>query len=89
MKCPKCGYRFKLLASDSSPPGMFFFIALAAWAVTVVLWLLAWSPWHYVSGIIAIFPTCAMFPAMWDQTTYGKVLCKQCNAPQRILPWSL
>ena len=89
MKCPKCGYRFKLLAGDSNPPGVFFFIALGAWVVTGVIWSLGLSPWHYVAGFIAIFPTVAVLPALWDQTTYGEVKCGNCGARQRIMPWSL
>ena len=89
MKCPKCAYRFRLSAGDSNPPGVFFYIALATWAATALLWLLAWNPWYYISGIIAIFPTVAVLPAIWDQTTYGEIKCKQCGARQRILPWSL
>jgi len=89
MKCPQCKHRFKLLAGDSSPPGVFFFIALATWAIAALLWLMDWQIWSIVSVVIAVFPTVAVFPAILDQTTYGAVQCKQCGAKQRIFPWSL
>ena len=99
MRCAKCHHRWRLHRPGlgfSDPPGVFFRFSLAAGAVSAGLWCaqlyLGWE-WAalfiWVAAGVAVWALLLTESAKADHQAYDPVTCPQCDAPQRLNPWSL
>jgi hypothetical protein len=80
----------------SDPPGCFFWIALGAVLVSLASaavfvqagWTVAVFP-AAACLLIAVIAGVAVIPAIDDQYIYGGVRCPNCDAGQKVRPWSM